>query len=76
MKTFTDALAYAKNKGFEIEVGSLGYLEYDDIRKVTMYRVVNWHKIECDHFLVYKGYEHHIPWEIKCMVDKFIEGVL
>lgn len=76
MKTFTDALDYANEKGFFIEIGELGYLDCDDIRKVTMYRVVNWHKIKCDHFLVCKGYEHHIPWEIKCMVNKFIKGVV
>ena len=76
MKTFADALVYAKEKGFEIKVGKLRNVGFVELREVEMFRTVNFVDIKCASFLVVKGYETHIPWEIKCMVDKFIEGVV
>lgn len=75
MKTFTDALAYAKEKGFHIKIGKLRDVGFVEMREVEMFRTVNHVDIKCASFLVCKGYEHCIPWEIKCMVDKFIKGV-
>lgn len=76
MKTFTDALAYANDKGFDIKFGKLRGVGFMELREVEMFRTVSYVDIKCASFLVCKGYEHHIPWEIKCMVDKFIKGVV
>lgn len=75
MKTFTDAIAYANEKGFGIKIGKLRNVGFMELREVEMFRTVNYVDIKCDHFLVCEGFEHHIPWEIKCMVDKFIKEI-